>query len=711
MLNSFEKYVANILFKQMSEFGYQISEQEILESLEKPKDSSHGDITYSCFSIAKQVKVAPYLIAGKLHGSLFNMLPDNEVIESVKAVGPFLNFKIKVPFLATQVLTPFLSGDALKRRPLKNEKVMIEYSQPNTHKAFHVGHVRCAALGDTLRRLLDWQGCEVVPVNYIGDEGTHVARCLWYLKNYNKENLPEKNKGEFLGKIYVAATEMFDLGILTRVPYVGVVVAKILSVVNHPVKDVWRILEVEFGNKTKTVVTASQSGAVGDYVAYASVGTKLGGRAIGITEKEGVSSEGMLCSDDDLGLGNSKEIVILDSTLPVGEQLADVFAFDSSVKPTAIIKQREWEVSQILQEIEAQKGEMYDLWITTKEWSMTEFEAIYKWLDSKFDHYFYESECGEIGKNIVEEFLAKGVFKRSEGAIGIDLTAEKLGFCILIKSDGTATYACRDLALAKIKFEKYKINRSIYVVDAGQKLHFRQVFAALKAMGYPQAEKSVHYDYAQVVGKEGKMSSRKGNVVLFSQLQYMLAERINGQFLNAYRGNWTEEELTNALQAISLATIRYGMLKQDPSSQIIFDLDEWAARSGNTGPYLLYASARISTLLKDSITTNASGSQHIETKDSHKFTCLLHQSERELLLHLKEYHSILNRCAETCSPHFLAGYLFDLSKNFNAFYRDCSVLNAATETLKVERLKLVQVVGAVLKHGLEMLGIATLQRM
>jgi arginyl-tRNA synthetase len=198
------------------------------------------------------------------------------------------------------------------------------------------------------------------------------------------------------------------------------------------------------------------------------------------------------------------------------------------------------------------------------------------------------------------------------------------------------------------------------------------------------------------------MSSRKGNVVLFSQLQALLAARIESEFLSQYRGKWSDGEIDRALYVLSLATVRYGMLKQDPSSQIVFDLEDWSSRSGNTGPYLLYAYARISSLLR-------------EVKDpddpNRTFESLYHESERDLILHLQEYGDVVERSGNSCATHFLAGYLFELSKLFNAFYRDCSVHNAETDQLRSERCLLVKAVGQVLKAGLDLLGIPVLDRM
>lgn len=702
VLRSYSDVVGAAISDACRRIQVELSLDQILETLEKPKMREHGDIAFPCFTIARQLRQAPPVIAKRLEEEILANLVSRDVISVVVAAGPFLNFKIAVPFLASQVVSGILGGRAIDARPSRGERIMVEYSQPNTHKAFHVGHVRCAAIGDSLSRLMRWQGFEVIPVNYLGDEGTHVARCLWYFKKVYKGEVPSKHLGEFLGDMYSRGTDALDISSLSRVGVIGVTAARVLKCEIHPKRSEWVVVDIETDLGPKRVVTNARNAEKGAVVAWAKPGTKVDGRSIGSADREGIESEGMLCSEKELGLGNDTELLILSPEIEVGVDLADVYANEPGSNPVAFIRQREREVSEVLQAIESQKGEFYEIWQTTKEWSMAEFKQIYAWLDCRFDHYFFESECGELGKALVNEFLGKGVFENSDGAVGANLQDEGLGFCILIKRDGTATYACRDLALAKIKFEQYHVDRSLYVVDERQKLHFQQVFSCLRRLGYPQAEKSHHFDYSLVVGKDGKMSSRKGNVVLFSQLQALLGARIESEFLAQYRGKWSDAEIDNALHVLSLATVRYGMLKQDPASQIVFDLEDWSSRSGNTGPYLLYAYARISSLLR-------------EVKDlddsNRSFESLYHESERDLILHLQEYEDVVEKAGNTCATHFLAGYLFELSKFFNAFYRDCSVHNAETEQLKSERFLLVKAVGRVLKGGLELLGIPVLERM
>ena len=315
---------------------------------------------------------------------------------------------------------------------------------------------------------------------------------------------------------------------------------------------------------------------------------------------------------------------------------------------------------------------------------------------------FVSQMLGEEGKDIVKDFYKKGVLVESEGAIGADLSEFNLPFYILIKSDGSGLYSTKDIALAKQKFEKFKIDRSLYLVDVSQSLHFQQLFKTLELMGFKQASKCKHIPYGMVTLPEGKMSSRSGNIILFSKLREKLLRRITADFLENYRGEWSDKEIEKAAHAISVGTIRYGMLNQENAKNIVFDLKEWTARSGNTGPYLMYAYARIQSILRD-----------LQTSDFDKvnWNVLQHETEHELLRWLVEYHLVVEKCAEKLEAHQLCIYLYELARAFSRMYSECSVLRAETEELRMARAALIKSVAIVLKHGLGLLGINVVERM
>lgn len=665
-----------------SRFGIEI---EVI--FEAPKDPKHGDLAFPCFVLSKTLKMPPQQIASEL----------SKIIPGAENVGGYLNFRLNQQEIASTLIPSILSG--LKPFPDKKIRVMIEYSQPNTHKAFHVGHVRNASLGDSLARIFQFNGYTVTPVNYLGDEGTHVAKCLWYYDKFHKNEKPAKNKGEFLGEMYSKATNLLDLEALTEMPYPGIEVAKVESIAEHSLEKKWSVVKLTTKAGQKTVVSAAK--VQNGFVAYAPEGTRFGNKIIGKAEKKGTISEGMILSEKELGVSENNDVAyIIKKPAQIGELLIEVFRFGSEpVLETLLARQAE--VSKVLTEIESGKGSFYDLWKETREWSLDEFKEIYDWLGSKFDHFFFESEFGEPSKELVREFQKKGVFVESDGAIGADLKEYGLGFCVLIKRDGTALYATRDLTLAKKKFEEFKIDRSIYVVDSAQTFHFQQVFKCLELMGFKQAKDCFHLPYAQVVRPDGKMSSRKGNVFLFSQLREKLLNKAKHEYLEKYRGEWPDSEIEETAKVIALATIRYGMLKTENNSQVVFDLEEWAGRTGNTGPYLLYAYARIASILREV-------SEDPSTVD---FSLLKHETEEDLIRGLSGFNDVIVKACETYSPHLVCTYVYDLAKRFSRMYKECSILHAENKALQQSRRALIQASGEVIKQCLSLLGIPVVQRM
>ncbi|MFT7661889.1 MAG: arginyl-tRNA synthetase [Planctomycetota bacterium] len=705
----YEAKIAKLLSESLEAeaFGLSKSAEELQAWIERPKDSKMGDLAFPCFRLSKELRKGPPVIAKLLQMSFSETALKQAGFSKVVAAGPYLNFFLAREELAAELIPSILNGEFLARRSVRGEKVMVEYSQPNTHKAFHVGHIRNAALGDAAARILDWEGFDVVPVNYIGDEGTHVAKCLWHLREHFHGELPTEHRGEFLGEQYSSATDMLDLSTLTAAPLPGVRAALAKSLEKHPKNDKWWVATVELDGDEHTVVAAAAGFAPGDLVPYAKAGMRVAGKEVGVVDRGGVMSSGMLLSEKELGISSNHDaIAVLPAGASVGDEVAEVYRIDGALdaKQSVLVefKRRSAEVSEVMQALESGSGEVYELWKSTFEWSMDEFYRIYDWLDCRFDHYFYESELGEPSKALVREFQKKGVFIESEGAVGAQLEEFGLGFCVLIKSDGTALYATRDLALAQRKFEEYGIDRSYYVVDSSQSLHFQQVFKCLELMGYEQASKCQHLAYGQVVLPDGKMSSRKGNVILFSQLEAALLEKINGDFLAKYIGDWEQAEIDAAAHSIAMATMRYGMLNQLHNSKIVFDLDEWSAQTGNTGPYLMYAYARTRSILQQV------GEVDLELVD---WSLLTQETEANVLGWLADYHRTVGRASEAVLPQILCGYIYELARRFSRMYEDCSVVHAETDALRATRLQLIDATGQVIHHGLSLLGIRTVERM
>lgn len=463
----------------------------------------------------------------------------------------------------------------------------------------------------------------------------------------------------------------------------------------------------------KTVICGGKGYKLGDKVIYAPVGTKKGGRYVDLTDFKGVTSEGLILSFNELNQSPDKNqifVVPSNKNAKLGQQVVEVFKSDlcpESLKDKNLVeemKKRNKQVRDVLKGMEGGKDKnLTELWEKTRKWSIDDFKDIYKWADCRFDHFFHESDVGEESKDIVLQAYKEGKLIKSDGAIGAQL-GKKLGFCVLLTSDGTGLYATKDIALAKLKFEKYQIERSVYVVDVGQSLHFQQVFAVLKLLGFKQASKCHHLSYGIVTLPEGKMSSRKGSVIYFSLLKRKLLESIYEEYLKKYENEWPKEEIEETNKRLAVATIKYGMLNQDTKKDIVFSLKEWIAKTGNTGPYIMYGYARIKSILRTVKVTD-------EEKKLVDFGLLTNQKERVILNLLNEFLRLADQAATSYKPHYICVYLYTLAKQFNKMYEEVSVKNAETAALKATRLEFIRAVSVIMHQGMALLGIKTVERM
>jgi len=281
-----------------------------LSKFAKPK-AGLGDVCFPCFLFARDLKAPPHQIARDLGTAFEEYLDGNGKILRLDVAGGYLNFFISLPILA-QVIPSINSGNFLSKRPSAGKtKVMIEYSQPNTHKVFHVGHMRNAALGDSLVRFYEQVGHHVVAVNYFGDEGAHVAKCLWGLRNYMKskpdfklDEVPVAERAEFLGQFYSKSVEELSMATYTSTPFPGVYAAKVISVADHPDSASppnWHVVVVEM-DQQYTVVCGGIGYKVGDMVAYIPCGQKVKGKLVEPKDMKGVLSHGIIVARKELGL-------------------------------------------------------------------------------------------------------------------------------------------------------------------------------------------------------------------------------------------------------------------------------------------------------------------------------------------------------------------------------------------------------------------------
>ena len=342
------------------------------------------------------------------------------------------------------------------------------------------------------------------------------------------------------------------------------------------------------------------------------------------------------------------------------------------------------------------------LWLETREWSMEELRDILSMLGIEIDVWFFESEVDEPSKAIVNELLERGIAEdeRPEGGPVIVKIDEKLGLkkekyrtAVILRNDGTTLYLTKDLALAKVKFEQYKVDRSIYVVDNRQSLHFQQAFKILELWGFPQAEKCFHLAYGFVSLPEGAMSARRGRVVLFKDV----ADEAERRALAAMTERTPEMSNTLRIQIarqIGLGALAYAMLSVDNNKDIIFDVNDALSFDGRTAPYIQNAYVRASSILR-----KAGGMPSEEVVFEYELT----SHEVELIDLISRLPDTVEQAAQEYRPLVVANYAYDLANVFHSFYHSVPVIQAESAEIQAARLRLVAAARQVLENALRLL--------
>ncbi len=560
-------------------FSLQFSAQDFKEDLANVPNLELGHLALPCFKISKELKSNPKMVADTLAQ---NWNPSTKGILA-KATGPYLNFFFSPEFIGAQVLKAMNSGDYFKIARSNANPFLIEYSQPNTHKELHVGHMRNLCFGHALILLFKYCGNNVVSCTFPGDVGTHVAKCLWYLKYHNKEKVPDHNKGEWLGRMYSLAHNK---------------------------------LEDEKGS--------------------------------------------------DLEDFNREQL-------------------------TAILKQ-----------LEQKEGEFFALWKETRQWSLDLMNQVYNWAGVSFDKWYWESDVDSDSVQLVKKLHAQGLLVEDQGALGLNLEDDKLGFCMFLKSDGNGLYSTKDLELARRKFEEFNPQENIVIVDMRQELHFKQVFTAFGRLGLGDTNKCRHLKYNFVELPDGAMSSRKGNIVPITQLIDNMKSMIIKDYLSRYENEWSVEEIETTADQVAQGAIKYGMNKMDPNKKIVFDMKEWLRLDGESGPYIQYTHARICSLLKKMTDSSL---------DQPDWSLLSHKSETAMMVQLALFNWSMFKALEGYKSSGVCNYLYDLAKVFNTFYHDCPIGRLDDLELKKSRLALVLSTQKALATGLNLLGIPAPERM
>lgn len=362
------------------------------------------------------------------------------------------------------------------------------------------------------------------------------------------------------------------------------------------------------------------------------------------------------------------------------------------------------QAQKMLLDWEAGDPEVKALWSRMNSWVYAGFEQTYNQLGVDFAKYYYESDTYLLGKDIIDEGLEKGVFfKKEDGSVWIDLTDDGLDQKLVLRADGTSVYITQDLGTAQLKYDDFKVDKSIYVVGNEQDYHFKVLFLILQKLGKSWAMGLYHLSYGMVDLPSGKMKSREGTVVDADELMddMIRTAQERTEELGKVDG-FSEEEKADLYNMIGLGALKFFLLKVEPKKRLLFDPNESIDFQGHTGPFIQYTHARIRSVL-----AKADYKTRISSNHSLELTIL----EKELIVNLSKYPDVISVAAKEYSPAHIANYIFELAKLFNKFYHEESILKAEDSNVKNFRLDLAAATATVIKKGMTLLGIRVPSRM
>lgn len=367
------------------------------------------------------------------------------------------------------------------------------------------------------------------------------------------------------------------------------------------------------------------------------------------------------------------------------------------------------EAQQMLQKWEVKDPEVYALWEKMNGWVYEGFNATYEKMGVDFDQLYYESDTYLIGRDRVMEGLEKGVFfKKEDGSIWVDLTNEGLDEKLLLRKDGTSVYMTQDIGTALMRFDDYPgLSQLIYTVGNEQEYHFKVLFLILKKLGYEWASSCYHLSYGMVDLPSGKMKSREGTVVDADELMKEMANTAKSRTEELGKiDGFTAEKAEELYEMLGLGAIKYFLLKVDPRKRMLFNPEESIEFQGNTGPFIQYTHARISSILRKANQLGVS----FDAIDFGQVNDI-HQMEKDLIYALGQYREKLSIAAETYSPAVIAQYVYDLAKDYNRFYAELSIFNESDKTLQQFRVALSALTAETIKISMGLLGINVPDRM
>src|SRR6478735_1827956 len=548
-------------------YSLTIDEKDI--QINETKPEFEGDYTLVLFSFIKQLKKSPEQLGKEIGDHLINNNPD--LFSAYNLIKGFLNLTVQNNYWVEFLQKNYADLNFGKKKNTVN-KVMVEYSSPNTNKPLHLGHLRNNFLGWSVAEILKANGSEITKTCIVNDRGIHICKSMIAWQLFANGETPESTgkKGD------------------------------------HFVDDYY----VKFNDEYKKQI------------------------------------------DELVASGKIK---------------------DEAEKEAPIMKAAQ----QMLFDWEAGKPDIIALWKKMNSWVYEGFDITYKRIGTDFQKIYYESNTYLLGKDIVKEGLEKGVFyKKEDGSVWIDLTADGLDEKLVMRKDGTSVYITQDIGLVEQKFDQYKPNESIYVIGDEQNYHLKVLKLIAEKLKLPGAEGIYHLSYGMVELPTGRMKSREGTVVdADDMVDEMVA--IAGRHTEELGKvkDFTEPELKELYDTLGIGALKFFLLRVDPKKRMIFNPEESIDFHGFTGPFVQYTHARIKSILRKA--------EPISTTLIN-FNGLM-KLEKELLLLLEQFGTVVKEAAEEHNPSVIAVYAFNVAKTFNTFYTEHSVMNAENEEKKALR--------------------------
>ena len=572
---------------------------------------------------------------GGSEDSLLGTLKPYHFVKNIENNNKALQINLNYEDVAEALFDFYKNEKNILSNKTSSEKWMVEYSQPNTHKAFHIGHFRNVVTGDFIVKISRIFGVDVISTNYIGDIGTHVLKALLGWEKRGKPEPPKKGDlSSWLGGFY---SEWAQKESESKEKFL---------------KNIWE-------NKEKI-------NKLGEFEIKDNF-KKLKKNKFLINKIFQHFKQGEFKGEDLRELVSSAE------------------SWEKDINSQNEIAQRWKEKNEIL---------VKD-WEKTKEWCLEAFDEIYKLLEIEFEKIYYESELEEEAVRISKELVKKGLAKEEKGSVFVDFKKEPynepgLDVLPLLRSDGLPLYSAKDLALAQLKKNQYETDKSFYVVGAPQGFYFKQVFKILEKNG--DSSKLTHIGYEMVDLPEGKMSSRSGNIVAFSELW--------NQAKNFVKSKSSDKLSSKDLDKIVIGALKHLMFSRDFNKKISFKWDEVLSNEGKTGSYLQYAAVRCKRVLEKS--DKKPNLQYSPTD--------MNKEEKALLFQLFTIQNELKRSFESISPTPLLEALHRLAKSFSNFYHSSPIINENKKTENF-RLNLTYCTLETLEKSLKVFGISVPEKM